>query len=359
MDGAPDRVHVGRPGRDARRPPATSGYTYAAELSIDEAAAARALSSSTAANPATTHAAVNYVENFIDAPVGTDVPTGAYNRTTTVWEPSPDGRVVKVISEDGGIANLDTDGDNDSDGDDYPAALKLTPEERIALVALYAPGDELFRVPIPHLTPWDHNFPWRFPAGAGRPRFGPDGRRLPDDCKQAGSSTIGCEDQKLGEAVDVAGTPYRLAYSSDWEPNPASRSFDVALTAATLPPGLIAVELEIEIAGQRTTRRYGDPSTFGTGSGLPPITPGLVEHVQWNGLDGFGDPVSGTMLATLTLNYYYELVYYPSNDDFDASFAQLGSTDTGDNPFPGRGCMDVAAFPGTTAHLIARPRRCR
>ena len=71
---------------------------------------------------------------------------------------------MKVISESGGMANLDTDGDGDSDAADYPAALKLTDGERTALAPLYAPGDELFRVPIPHLSPWDHNWPYGLPA---------------------------------------------------------------------------------------------------------------------------------------------------------------------------------------------------
>ena len=116
------------------------------------------------------------------------------------------------------MANLDTDGDGDSDAADYTAKLKLTDAERTALVPLYAPGDELFRVPIPHLSPWDHNWPYGPPQGARLPRLGPDGRPIPDMCNQGGSSTIGCEDQSLGEAVDIAGTPYRLSYASNWEP---------------------------------------------------------------------------------------------------------------------------------------------
>ena len=62
--------------------PPTSGYTYAAELAIDEADAAGADSVELTAASASVHAALNYVENFIGAPVGTDVPTGAYDRTS-------------------------------------------------------------------------------------------------------------------------------------------------------------------------------------------------------------------------------------------------------------------------------------
>ena len=54
--------------------PPTSGYTYAAELSIDEADAAGADSVELTAASAAAPPAVNYVENFIGAPVGTRRP---------------------------------------------------------------------------------------------------------------------------------------------------------------------------------------------------------------------------------------------------------------------------------------------
>ena len=47
---------------------------------------------------------------------------------------------MKVISVSAGMANLDTDGDGDSDAADYPAALKITSGERQALAPLFAPG---------------------------------------------------------------------------------------------------------------------------------------------------------------------------------------------------------------------------
>ena len=184
----------------------------------------------------------------------------------------------------------------------------------------------------------------RFPQGARRPRLGPDGRPLPDGCAQPGSSTIGCEDQKLGESVDVAGTPYRLAYASDWEPGAGNRSLDVAVTESTLPNGLLAVELVVEIAGQTIIRRYADPAAV-PGSGLPPITAGAVAHVVWDGRDGQGQPVIGSVPAHLTLNYYYRATYYASEGDFDASFGQLATGATAEG-FPARGCSSFAGGGG-------------
>ena len=42
----------------------------------------------------------------------------------------------------------------------------------------------------------------------------PEESPLPDDCDKKGS-IIGCESQRLGEAAGIAGTPFRLHYSSD------------------------------------------------------------------------------------------------------------------------------------------------
>ncbi len=56
--------------------PANSGYTYAAEFSVDEALKAGA----TQVN--FDKPLINYTENFIGAPVGSAVPTGYYDRET-------------------------------------------------------------------------------------------------------------------------------------------------------------------------------------------------------------------------------------------------------------------------------------
>ena len=54
--------------------PPTSGYTYAVELSADEAMAAGATRCDSISR------CINYVENFLGFPVGTAVPTGYYDR---------------------------------------------------------------------------------------------------------------------------------------------------------------------------------------------------------------------------------------------------------------------------------------
>ena len=309
--------------------PATSGYTYAAELSIDEAEAAGAETVVLTPPDASTPPAVNYVENFIGAPVGTNVPTGAYDREDAAWQASPDGRVVKVISETGGMADLDTDGDGDSDAADAPAALKLTPGERTALAALFEPGAELLRVPIPHLSAWDHNWPFSLPPGWRQPKLGPDGRPLPDMCQEGGSSTIDCEDQTLREAVPVAGTPYELSYSSAWTRDAARRSIDVGITDATLPPGLVGIELDVEVAGRHLGHRWANPASPPPGAALPAIVPNLTDHLDWDGRGLDGQLVIGAVRARVTLTYYYTPVYNsPGPTPTGISFASLATSGT-------------------------------
>ncbi|MBK8010240.1 MAG: hypothetical protein IPK13_02770 [Deltaproteobacteria bacterium] len=101
----------------AELPPA-SMYTYAVELSVDEAIAVGAI---TVTFTKPVHL---YVDNFLDVPVGMIVPVGLYDRACGCWIPSDNGRVLKVLSIDGeGRATLDVD------GEDAPA----TPERLVEL----------------------------------------------------------------------------------------------------------------------------------------------------------------------------------------------------------------------------------
>jgi hypothetical protein len=78
--------------------PPTSAYTYAVNLSIDEANGA----------PLTfSQPVIFYLDNFVGFPVGdgtnpTAVPAGYYDETRGIWVPSASGQVVKVLTNGGG-----------------------------------------------------------------------------------------------------------------------------------------------------------------------------------------------------------------------------------------------------------------
>src|SRR5439155_14837708 len=113
--------------------PSTSGYTYAVELSVDEAAAAGAT------DVQFNQPVVHYVENFLNFRVGLVVPAGFYDRTQGMWIPSQNGRVIKILSQTAGRADIDTNGDGVADTTSVLAALGITDAEQQQLATLYAP----------------------------------------------------------------------------------------------------------------------------------------------------------------------------------------------------------------------------
>ena len=198
----------------AELPPA-SGYTYAVELSVDEALAAGAKS---------VHfdkPVINYVEDFIGFPIGSAVPSGYYDRDRGQWIAAENGRVVKLLDIVNGSALLDTDGDGNADDDATLAALGVSVAERAQLARLYAPGQALWRVPVAHFSPYDYNWPYGPPDGAKTPSqpepYNPD--PVEDQtCKEEGGSVIECQNQVLGESIPVTGTPFSLNYRSSRAP---------------------------------------------------------------------------------------------------------------------------------------------
>ena len=85
------------------------------------------------------------------------MPTGYYDRDKATWVPSDNGLVVKIVGVTGGLADLDLTGDGAADN---ATGLGVTDAERQQLAGSYPIGQELWRVPIPHFTPWDHKWPY-------------------------------------------------------------------------------------------------------------------------------------------------------------------------------------------------------
>lgn len=293
--------------------PPSSGYTYAAELSVDEAVAAGAVA------VRFSQPVVHYVDNFLDIPVGTQVPAGYYERTTGTWMASPDGRVVRIVGVTAGRADLDLDGDGDADD---PATLAIGVAERERLAARYAVGQELWRTPMPRFSPWDCNFPYG-PNPNDRP---PDPKRPPDDrkpkrdepCAKKGS-VIECEPQVLGEDVPIAGTGLQLHYRSDRVPGrTAARTIHIPLTNATVPPRVKRIVLELSIAGRQFTETF-------------PPSPDLVHTFVWDGLDAYGRPTSSGQQVFGRIGWVFDAIYQTPAEQ-QSSFAALSGVPMVGNP---------------------------
>jgi len=127
--------------------PASSQYTYAVELSADEAILANAKSVEFSTSIAA------YLKNFLSFPVGVHIPVGSYRFRHGQWLPEPNGRVVRVLSISSGVAALDVNGVGVAATEAEYAELGISLAERARLAALYTAGSELWRFTVRHFTP--------------------------------------------------------------------------------------------------------------------------------------------------------------------------------------------------------------
>lgn len=313
--------------------PSTTGYTYAAEYSIDEALQAKAT------RVDFSRPVINYLENFTGAPVGGVVPTGYYDRESGEWKAGDNGAVIKVVNEVDGLAGLDVTGDGQADTGAALTKLGITDDERRAIADRYNPGAELWRVPLEHFTPWDHNWPYGPPPGAKPPKLKEFEWQDPNDPCKAKGSEIGCETQTLGEAIPLTGTDQALHYTSDRVPGwKVDDRIEIPITPSVIPDRLKGVQLEVTIGGRKIEKRWCDPSYPTTGTTtcgtLPGITPNITHTLSWDGADAYDRAVHGRLKATIRVIYVYEFNYYPAPEDFSQSFGQFPS-DT--EVFDGRG----------------------
>jgi hypothetical protein len=212
--------------------PPLTGYTYCVELSADEAV-------QEGANTVTfSRPLAFYVENFLGFPVGSDVPSGYYDRQRRAWIPSSNGRILAIIGITASKADLDISGDGIADNDASLAVLGIDSAERETLAALYSAGTSLWRVPVEHFTPYDLNWPVASAApNAIAPPDPPEWAEHPDDPNQCSGSIIRCETQTLGERIPIQGTPFDLVYESGRVRGRATnRSFTLRATGPRAPP---------------------------------------------------------------------------------------------------------------------------
>jgi RHS repeat-associated protein len=285
--------------------PPSSGYTYAVELSIDEAVAAGATRVSFS------QPVVSYTENFLGFPVGTAVPAGYYDLQKGQWIASANGRVIKVLSITNGLADLDLDGNGLTADAAALATLGVTSDELTHLAQTYTPGQTLWRVPITHFTSWDYNWPYGPPSNAIPPPGQNQNNPVLDKPKEECGSVIGCENQSLGEAVPVNGTSWRLHYRSQRTPGRKDAyTLNIPLSgAASLPASLQRMRVEVTIAGRLYQAVFAP-------------APNLSYTVTWDGKDVFGRQLQGEQTATVKVDYDYIPQYYAAKSDYGNSFAR-------------------------------------
>ena len=287
--------------------PPASAYTYAVELSVDQAIAAGAT------RVDFSQPVPLYVDNFLNFPVGGIAPVGWYDYTSATWIASDNGRVIQIININNGLANIDLEGNGQAASASLLSELGITIAERQQLSHLYTPGKTLWRVPIPHFSPWDINWPVSPPPDAQRPNP-PEPKTLDDDipdkrCEQAGC-IIEAESQVLGERLPIIGTPLSLNYRSHRVVGrKTAYTLNIPLQGDSVPKSLKEIRLRISVASQRFESRFS-PTTRQT-------------LFVWDGIDGYGRPVQGTQEARIEITYVYPTRYgLPSEER--RSFARAG-----------------------------------
>lgn len=262
--------------------PDNVAYTYAVELSVDEASQAGATQ-------------VNfeqmipvYVDNFLHFDAGTMVPVGYYDRDKAQWVPAEDGVVVEVLAGTDGQVQIDSTGDGRPDDAYRLEQLGVTDVELQKLATLHEPGETLWRVPVSHFSP--HDFNWGFSG----PSVSPNPTRtdiddVDDPCIQSGS-IIECENQVLGELLPIRGTSMALAYRSERIGNTKPVTLELAADSDDLSE-VNAIHVQVEIAGKRITKTIEDPDTTRS------------YEFQWDGKDAYGRKVQGQRTAFVRVDY--------------------------------------------------------
>ena len=272
--------------------PPTSGYTYAVEFSVDEAVAAGAK------EVRFNQPLINYVENFLNFPVGGIVPSGFYDREKAAWIPSDNGLVIEILNINAnGLAEIDIDGSGAPADQASLDALGVTNAEQGQLAVLYMAGQSLWRVPIPHFSPWDYNWPYGPPSDAKAPNLPKLKFDLLDDADCNSGSIIESQNQTLGEALDIVGAPYSLHYKSDRAPDRLdSYTIKIPLSDNNIPASLKRIGLKINIAGRQFMHAF-------------PALPNQIHTFIWDGKDAYGRTLQGQQVANVNIGYVYDAVY--------------------------------------------------
>ncbi len=314
--------------------PPSSGYTYAVELSVDQAIAA------SATRVDFSQPLPVYVDNFLEFPAGTIVPAGWYDREKAAWIPSDNGVVVEIIDVVDGLAELDVDGSGVAADAVVLSDLGITDAERQQLAQLYEVGKSLWRVPTSHFTPWDHNWPYGPPEDAEPPEvLEPEADEPDPDPECESGSVIECQGQVLREEIPIVGTPFSLNYRSDTASG-RSAHVDVPLTGNSLPSSVLGVLLEIRIAGKKFTYKF-DPQL------------NLNYRFIWDGHDSYDRALVDSAKARIRVGYVYPAVYYEP-DEFEQAFARFGDSELSrSDGQPATARRSVVLWKSSTKHFKA------
>ncbi len=284
--------------------PATSAYTYAVEMSVDEV------------GPTTTVRFAKplpfYLENFIGFATGAAIPAGYYDREKSVWVPQPDGLVVRIHSVTDGMANLVLKPDVDVPATAAELAeVGIADWERSHLASRYSVGATLWRLALDHFSPCDFNLAFVGPRPEDAPQPTPVIQR-PQCPTLATGSIIDCQGRVLAEEIEAGDTGLTLRYQSDRVKGGGAHARDVEIVIPSAPP-------------EGTRRRFLEVFV-GRRQALHMLIPdGMTRYVyQWDGRDAEGRIWPGPIAVTYWISHDINIPYLVTTwQSRSSSFGQL------------------------------------
>jgi RHS repeat-associated protein len=270
--------------------PPTSAYTYAVELSGDEAVAA-------GANTIRFNRIVHvYVDNFLNMPTGALMPSAYYDRQLSAWVPQENGVVIQVLGAAGGTARVDVNGDGLEETASDLEILAFTLPELQHLAANYAPGKTLWRMPAKHFTAMDYNCPEN-PVNRDNPKKPGDRAHGNPNDKARGHGTVNLTSQVFEETIPLVGVPMDLHYSSARVPGyRVDAELRLPLIGDSVPENLIKVRVDMDVAGRLREFEY-------------PASTNQTAEFAWDGFDAYGRLLNDSQRAYFTHYYFYPRVY--------------------------------------------------
>ncbi len=298
--------------------PGTSAYTYAVDLTVDEALGEEVTFSG--------GEVAFYVDNFAGFPVGYDpddpdpidpggpctnttplsVPLGYYNRSAGRWEAYENGVVLRVLDTSSGVATVDVDGDCVAESLATLQTYGITSDELAQLAQLDSvremDGASFWRVSLNHFSPWDLNWPFGFPPEALLPMIGEGLKLFAAAACMVYGSVIDCEELTLAESVGLEGTGQSLTYTTKLAPGYArARTIDVPVLPYTTTQiddsEIKRVDVTLRVAGKVYEQSFSNPD-------------GTERFTEtWDGFDVLGQKRQGTTPFTLDVSYIYDGVY--------------------------------------------------
>jgi RHS repeat-associated protein len=291
--------------------PPTSGYTYCANVTADEAIAANAK------RIRFTKPVMYYVDNFIGFPVGMRVPCGYEKliedgKLVFQWVALDDGRVIQIVDIVNGCARIAVDSAGFVSDSARLTDFGINDAERCYLATLYGPGQSIMRTPINYFGMYDFNCGVIASEGAEQPMESePDAsvfeQKYPPVAPSG--SVRGVTDvlnQKMERNVQVTGAPFTMHYTSEWQPGRKSELF-INVSGDTLPPGVKRIVIEVNTAGQVTKDTLS-------------AIPNQTYHYIWDGKDGYGREDNGEHLAKIKIGYVYN-GNYQAHEQLRKNFA--------------------------------------